>query len=108
MTYLFDSLDAFPDSAHLGRTLVKYDRFGVTLQSWRENDCDEETEPFEYRERWMNWKTVRSEARRYATGTLKARIVQAMQTFIGEYSHYSGFVPDVQTVIDEYGNQKHW
>lgn len=110
MTYLFDSLDTAPDLAYLGRTLLSYDRFGVKLQSWRQNECEEIAEEFEYRESWANWEEIRKRARNYS-GRLNSRILQAAQDYLTEFggnSDYSGPVPDTQTVVSDYGRRCHW
>jgi hypothetical protein len=109
MTYLYNSLDVMPDMEHLGRTLLSYDRFGVKLQSWRENECDEVDEPFEYRESWANWQDIRTRARQYS-GKLRDRLLQASQDYLAEYGGSSdcrGYVPDTQTV-SEFGTLRHW
>lgn len=110
MTYLIDSLDTPPVAGYNGRLVVSYDRYGFKIQRWEELDEPaEHEEPLLYSEYWFSFSEVRFKARANR-GNLKSRLVQAASDLVMErgYANPTGEVPDTQTVIDDYGNQRHW
>ena len=83
------------------RLVVRYDRYGIEIHEWAENECEETDEPFCYQYGWFSWETIGKFLPNY-DGKLNSRIAQSAIECLASYggsSNDSGPVDDLNTVI---------
>lgn len=81
------------------RLVVGYDRYGITLREWSENDSEDPESDFVLTEGWYSWEDYRNRNRVYCrdngSGTMKARIVAGAISLRCEHGGEQTYVNDL-------------
>jgi hypothetical protein len=96
MTTIYD------EQTEHSRLVVGYDRYGITVREWSENDLEDADTAFICTEGWFSWERYWKRERLYSgddgTGRMQARIVAGAISLLAHWGGENTFVDSLQEV----------